>query len=417
MREMPVELRKLIARRAKGGGDVLDSEAESGSGPKGEAEGESSTANASASTPVRPDDAPIENGPSSSLKGKKRVALVPPATDSRVPKRRGRPSLLDMRMKGLEPTIFETMTRSAELSPRATDGSSLGPGAGSGLGLGDVSSLLPDDVVYPDPPPNIPMWDPAPNVTSANVHFHTQVPYQIQMARQEMADRLARSFVASVPGVSMDDYLPETDHHNHEQDPNRAGPSHAVMGAGAEQGQDAVPDFSLEDLQRHGLFGHEISQPQVDRTDLDRDNALALDKMQNLAVRALTCENCGRTGTSVWRKLTIGEDAQKQTYRVCNRESRVKASISRSTKLTRGDPLRQHVDCTTRKTWSCGPKRCGEMSMWRHENDGQPSRRVRVPTRFCSNRTRSSSCNQTRMKCTNKNTIPWNSVPCRWKWT
>lgn len=172
-----------------------------------------------------------------------------------------------------------------------------------------ASGLFSDEFIYPDPPPGTPAWDPS------NLQFHTQVPYQIQMARQEYASRLARSFVASVPGVAeeMGDYLPEIT--NEQPRSSSSVPR-----------EDGVPDFSLEDLQRNGIFDNEFpstqsrSQGSRVQADEDAENAAAFNKMQNLSVREVTCENCGRTGTSVWRKLSVGRYDAKRTYRVCNRE-------------------------------------------------------------------------------------------------
>ena len=318
-KDIPTELRRLIARRVRGRADVvLDTPIPEDS---------------ASTTSEPPKDPEEEESPLVIFEqGRKRLALVPAPSEPRLPKKRGRPSLLDMRMKGLEPTIFESLTISAELNTRAIEG------MGSRVGIGMGPTLLPDDVIYPDPPPNVPMWDPS------NPQFHTQVPYQIQMARQEMASRLARSF--AVPAVDMADYLPEM------ADSDAARPRDELEdrpGSSSEQRQGSVPDFSLEDLERHGLFEHEIPQPlpQAEKTQQERENAAAYNKMQDLAVRELTCENCGRTGTSVWRKLTIGEDTLKRTYRVCNRES-----ASASLLLTRF--FRRSYPCFVAPVTACG---------------------------------------------------------------
>ena len=268
------------------------------------------------------------------------------------PRKRGRPSLAAMRMKGGQPTIFESLTMSAQLDSRGIDsmGNAIASGSGSGLAAGATSQVIMiDDIVYPDPPPDVPTWDPT------NMEFHTQVPYQIQMARQEMENRLARSYNDVVAAAAED----HRDQHHHQQQQQHGHSEHVGMEGflsemvrnstnggqdrpeedgghddldrsqvNALQGlqPDQVGNFSFAELDRHGLFDQHVnSTVQADRAD-DASQLAIMSTVLGKPIPdggglpELACENCGRTGTSVWRKLTVGHDAKKRTYRVCNRE-------------------------------------------------------------------------------------------------
>ena len=259
-----------------------------------------------------------------------------------------------MRMKGGQPTIFESLTMSAHLDPRGIDsmGNAVASGSGSGSAAGATGQVIMiDDIVYPDPPPDVPTWDPT------NMEFHTQVPYQIQMARHEMENRLARSYNDVVAAAAED----HRDQHDHQQQQQQHGHNDHVGMEGflsemvrnsANGGQDRqeedgghedldrnqvntlqglqpdqVGNFSFAELDRHGLFDQHVNSViQTDRPD-DAGQVAIMSTVLGKTIQdggglpELACENCGRTGTSVWRKLTVGHDAKKRTYRVCNRES------------------------------------------------------------------------------------------------
>jgi hypothetical protein len=272
------------------------------------------------------------------------------------PRKRGRPTLMAMRLKGGQPTIYESLTMSSQLDPTRSIVEGLGSqrdagGEGSSNpDLNPTTAFISDEVVYPDPPPGVLTWDPK------NMEFHTQVPYQIQMARQEIANRLARSYVASASQgmnqVQMEESLFEVDGNGHPVDHQTQHQQHHLPEQGREDidqhpqhhpthhdemhhqhqtnplqtlQQEQAGEFSFDELEQHGLFDDQVTQQhqhQMDRSEEDREaggpdyTRISVDH----SLPELACENCGRMGTSVWRKLTVGMDSEKRTYRVCNRE-------------------------------------------------------------------------------------------------
>jgi hypothetical protein len=249
--------------------------------------------------------------PTALAKGKRRADHNEPEPE-RTTKRRGRPTVDEARAKN--PTMFDTITASAEIQAQLLEGRT--PETAEQLAGG---SFLADDIVYPTPAPNVPTWDPA------DLYFHTQVPYQIQMARQEMAARLARSVFTenTAPGDDAEasgSHDPTSDLPLHSDMLNP--PTHQTRGSSHSNEYQEQP-FPSTSITQHGESSY--NAPQQDRaTKLGRHeeeaNATAYSKMNDPTRRKTTCENCGRTGTSVWRQIAVGSDEQRRQYRVCNGE-------------------------------------------------------------------------------------------------
>ena len=377
--------------------------------------------------------------------------------------RRGRPTLQAMRLKGAEPSIFESIAlaggvsggggaetiqdlvmalqthqgaSSSNTTPHPHTGH-VGAHPSTSLGLPpSIASLplstQPLDLVYPPVPPDVPAWDPM------DPMYHTQVPYQIQMARHEMTNRLARSVLLANSAAgnggggggdandgndgnqgSGDGALsaPHTDHGILDPQVAPEGPplsqdggqvhgspdlhdglnGHAAhvssisLEEGLEHGFDLDPRVAaslhqhqhdhqqqatpseLEDASHHhhhhqpqqpphhDYDGHAHLQDVVASNDEQaQENALAFERLQHHALNELVCENCGRTGTAVWRKIAVGVDEHKRSYRVCNR----KLSLYVMTQEANGQTLTsllQPVDYISKSTVSCDQSNCGVM--------------------------------------------------------